>query len=706
MAKDRYRFFRIEAKELLDTLTQAGRALDGADDPQEVAQRLMRAAHTLKGAAGVVELAELSNNAHELEDLLAGVARGTAALTPEHLEALPRALDAISDGIANLPAPAESVADEPAPPVRTAQPTPPAKPARPVQPAQSVQLAQSVQPGKPAKPAAPRRAAVPPTPSVAFDLETVRVSVDTLDALVRSASSVRTQVRAMRRELSDAQLGHSTRGESATNGSTDASSTARAVRANAARADAALETLWQELHEIRLLPARVLAERLQAAAEQAARQLDKRIRFSTEGAECRVDARAINSLYPGLLHVVRNAVDHGIEAAAERAAAGKPEDGTIVLSFSPIAGGIRVACTDDGAGVDVAAVSRAGLDGGVLSDDEASALDMGGAVELIRGAGFTTHREVTAVSGRGVGMDVLSQAAAHLGADLRIESRAGAGTTVALSVPRSIASMAAIAVRVNGNTLWIPFASVRQVVSHEGAFVESPLGPSLLWAGETVPLLPLGVVSPSLVYRRIASEACLILVLGTREAPVGLLVDAIGSVEDIVVQPLPALTRTHGAILGAVFDPEGDPQLVLNPSVLPRKRGAFSDSAEGQKQRVTTVLVIDDSITTQMVEKSILEKAGYRVDLASSGEEALQMARLRPYDLFLCDVEMPGIDGFEFVETSRRDESLRDIPAVLVTTRDSDEDRRRGMSSGASGYLIKTELDEHKLLTLVRRLTA
>ena len=483
-------------------------------------------------------------------------------------------------------------------------------------------------------------------------------------------------------------------------------STTRAVRANAARADSALDTLWQELHEVRLLPARVLAERLRSAAEQAARQLDKRIRFDTDGVECRVDARAINSLYPGLLHVVRNAVDHGIEAAAERVAAGKPEEGTISLSFSPIAGGIRVACTDDGAGVDVAAVSRVGLADGVLSEEQASALDMGGAVELIRGAGFTTQGEVTAVSGRGVGMDVLSEAAAQLGAELRIESRAGAGTTVALSVPRSIASMAAIAVRINGNTLWVPFGSVRQVVRHEGAFVESPIGPSLLWAGETVPLLPLGVVSPSLVCGRPEGDACLILVAGTREAPVGLMVDEIGSVEDIVVQPLPGLTRTHSAILGVVFDPAGIPQLVLNPAALPRKHGGFATMVPGQEQQVTAVLVIDDSITTQMVEKNILEKAGYSVDLAGSAEEALQMAEVKAYDLFLCDVEMPGMNGFEFVEMSRKDEVLRDIPAVLVTTRNSDEDRRRGMNSGASGYLIKTELDEEMLLTLVRRLTA
>jgi two-component system chemotaxis sensor kinase CheA len=308
------------------------------------------------------------------------------------------------------------------------------------------------------------------------------------------------------------------------------------------------------------------------------------------------------------------------------------------------------------------------------------------------------------VSGRGIGLDVVRDVADRLGGDVTVRSEAGKGTTVELVVPLSLASVQALVVRASGATATIPLDAIRRTLRvAPGDIMRTAEGEFILDEGRCIPFAPLlrGVpMSPSPA--RGSQRSSAVVVQGqTGVAALG--VDRVLGTAAVVLRPLPDFVAATAVVAGASLDAEGDPQLVLDPDGL---------VAEAQRVRALAVetemspsiLVIDDSLTTRMLEQSILESAGYRVDLANSGEEALDKARQGHYALFLVDIEMPGMDGFTFIERARADPALRGTPSILVTSRSSPDDRRRGQEVGAQGYVCKSEFDQGELLERIRTL--
>jgi len=404
------------------------------------------------------------------------------------------------------------------------------------------------------------------------------------------------------------------------------------------------------------------------------------------------------------VQAVRNAVAHGIESEAERASAGKPPEGRVVLEVIRRGSRVSFACRDDGRGVDLEAVRRTAQRRGALPA-HAGELGAQETLRLLLRGGISTSGTVTTISGRGVGLDVVRDVVSRLGGEVDIRTEAGQGTTLELVVPVSLASLDAIVVEAGDQPFAIPVDAVRGTLRLlAGDVTRTQEGESIVLEGKVVPFAPLAR-SLRLATRDTGSRrawSAVVVESGGALAAVG--VDRLLGTENVVLRPLPPLARIDAAVAGASLDAEGNPQLVLDADGLLAATRRAGASAPAISRARAPILVIDDSMTTRMLEQSILESAGYEVELATSGEEALEKARQRRYSLFLVDVEMPGMDGFTFVERSRGEPSLAGTPAVLVTSRDSLDDRLRGEAAGARAYIVKGEFDQTELLARIRTL--
>jgi two-component system chemotaxis sensor kinase CheA len=457
---------------------------------------------------------------------------------------------------------------------------------------------------------------------------------------------------------------------------------------------------------LRLLPASVLFASLERGARDAAQATERGIEFESAGGETRLHAHVLAALRDALLHVVRNAVAHGIEPEAERRAAGKPPLGRIELRVEQRGRRVTFACRDDGRGIDVDAVRRAAVRRGLLSAAQVESPRMDEAIRLILNERLTTTPTVTEVAGRGIGLDVVRETTARLGGELDVRSEPGRGTTIEISVPVSLSSTAALVVDVGGNAASIPLVAVRRTIRVTDAEVaRSTDGESIVCAGAVIPFLRLDrVLRAATSASRDRGPWSAVLVQGGAGVA-AVAVDRLLGIGNVVVRPLPSLVEADPVVAGATLDGAGNPQPVLDPDGL--VAAAHAGPCRGAAPRPPTrrrVLVVDDSLTTRMLEQAILESAGYDVDLATSAEDALAQARERPYDLFLVDVEMPGMDGFEFVACTRADPAFRDIPSILVTSRGSPEDRSRGTQVGARAYIVKSEFNQSHLLQTIRGL--
>lgn len=684
MAKDPYRYFRVEARELLEGLIQGVLEMERGVPSPELVARLLRLAHTLKGAARVVKQPGIAELAHAIEGVLGSLRESSTPLTKTQGSELFRSLDEAASRVRAL--------------------------------------------GPAAVPASPNddRASVNET------LETLRVEMQELDSLLRGVTEAGVQVGAVRRGLSgldqlrelaallSAQLALRTHENGA--GAVSALTRARPIAddlraaidrvqrgsyADIERVDGEVSELRDLAQRLRLVPAHTVFSALDRSVRDAAQALDKRVDFETSGGEVRLDANVLVSLKDALMHIVRNAVAHGIETEAERVAAGKPAAARVHLEVERRGSRVSISCEDDGRGINVEAARKAAVTRGILPAADARSLSEEGVIALLSRGGLSTSTDVTELSGRGIGLDVARAAAARLKGELTIRSSPGRGVTVELQVPVSIASLQGLVVETGGQLAAIPLDSVKETLRvRQSDIAQSSDQSSILSEGKVIPFLPLdrALKRKGATLNRSAWSA-VVVEAGQRRLAVG--VDRLVGTSSIVMRALPDVVQAAPVVSGASLDSEGNPQLVLDPvglvAAADEIRGLVSDSPAA---RPAPILIIDDSLTTRMLEQSIFESAGYDVELAVSAEDGIAKARERRYSLFVVDVEMPGMDGFEFVARTRAEPLLRDVPAILVTSRNSAEDRRRGEQAGARAYVVKGEFDQGALLRTIRELTA
>jgi two-component system chemotaxis sensor kinase CheA len=641
MGKDPYKYFRIEARELLEGLSQGILQIDRGDVAPDVVTRLLRLAHTLKGAARVVRQPAIAELAHAAEDILVRHRESGEPLSRQHVGELLGLVDRITALVDALDVAGDEVK-------------------------------------------APRRAGADEP------IETMRVDVHEMDAMLRSVTEARARLAALRSTIDGM---HDLR-EGAT------------LRAEIDRVESELTEIHGAAHRLRLIPAHTIFPSLDRAAYDAAQALDVRVEVVSVGGDIRLDASVLMSLRDALMHVVRNAVSHGIEAPSERQAAGKASAGRVQLNIERRGSRVAFVCHDDGRGIDLEAVRRAAVARGLVTADDARSLTDDRVIELLYGGGLTTSARVTELSGRGIGLDVVRATTARLKGTMSIRSRAGRGTTVEIHVPISIAGLPGLVVEAGGARAAIPLDAVRRALrENAGELVRSADGDAIVVDGAAIPFLRLDRALRRDAPNDRRSWSVLVIEYENRKAAVA--VDRLLDPADMVVHPLPEAIDADPIVAGAFLDGEGRPILVLSPEGLVASAGTGrAEIVDAAPPARAPILVVDDSLTTRMLEQSILESAGYEVELAVSAEDALAKARARRYSLFIVDVEMPGMSGVEFVAETRADATLREIPAILVTSRGAPEDRKRGEQAGARGYIVKSEFDQRKLLQTIRALIA
>lgn len=477
------------------------------------------------------------------------------------------------------------------------------------------------------------------------------------------------------------------------------------------RSSRLLRELRSSVGRTRMLSLARLLERFQRYAERSAVEADKQVRLEVSGGGAEVDAAIVERLADPLLHLVNNALAHGIETVAERRTTGKPEQGTIALRSAVRGSFVEIEVEDDGRGIDPDALRRRAVELGRWSQREAADRTDVEARALIFERGFSTAERLSDDAGRGIGMDVVRSTLGQLHGEIRIESLPGQGTRFILRVPATLVVSTALRLRVGDEMLLLPTVSVRRVRDSEAT--PSTHRDGAEWIpidGEEIQLIRLGDrLGLTSDPRRLGQPLAIVQVPGRTLA---LAADELIGIEMVVVRELGGFLAGLVGFVGAAFNPDGSLVLVLDPAQLaetaPSRQSSSArvpaDRAEGIATR-PRVLLVDDSISVRKVLARQLIAAGYEVITAQDGEQALVEMREKPPVALITDLEMPRLNGFELIEMVRRRPATRNLPAIVITTRTGAKHRELADRVGATAYLRKP-VDRAALLATLAEVTA
>ena len=478
---------------------------------------------------------------------------------------------------------------------------------------------------------------------------------------------------------------------------------ARALREDQRALARAAEPLELEILRLRMDPFRELGEYLERLARDLSFAESKPVDFSIEGGEIELDRGVLERLKAPLAHLLRNAIDHGIEPPGERRGYGKPERGRVAIRVTLRGEVVQIEIEDDGRGLDLGAIRRqAGAAAAGLSDRDL--------VRLIFGHGFSTAKAVTEISGRGVGLDVVKTELEAINGRVDVESEPRRGARFVLELPPTLSRSRVLFVNAGGERFALPCTSIESLLRVEAKALRILEGkPAVLVQGTPLPVVMLarilGLGAPSL-----DPEARLpLVVLSVRGRRVAVGVDELIAQDDVLLKPLGRRLRRVRGVSSAIILPDGQLCLVLNPQELlaaalelPEAPGFLQAAQQAPTRR--RLLLADDSLTTRTLERNILESAGYEVMTASDGRAALELLEKHGADLVLSDVEMPEMDGLGLVSAIRASARFRATPVILLTALDAPDHRQRGLDAGADAYLVKGAFDQSRLLETIRQL--
>lgn len=455
---------------------------------------------------------------------------------------------------------------------------------------------------------------------------------------------------------------------------------------------------------LQLQPLRPYLLHLARYARELGRSLGRSVEVQVEGEETRLDRRIARELEESLLHLVRNAVDHGLETRAQRTKRDKPAEGRLRLAAEAQAGRVRLTISDDGAGIDPAGVVRQAVRAGLVESGAADSLTREEVFRLLFSPGFSTRRRVSEISGRGVGLDVVASAVNRVGGEVFLSSEPGQGTTVVVEVPVARRGEEVLLVRVGKTRLALPSAPIREVVRIDAADVRERDGRSYAQFGERL----LAFVPLARLFGQPVPESQLLLVGRVSGQPLAVAVDEVEGEEEVLVRPMTRSAGVGQALDGMALVASGEPIAVLSPAVLAKrellKSGRPVAPVEEVQARVR-VLLVDDSLVTREMERRLLEDAGFEVTAAADADEGLNRLGEGEFDCLVTDIEMPGMNGYELTRHLRNIPQFAHLPIIVVSTRERPEDRLEGLQAGADAYLTKQALDAGELVDLVRRLS-
>ncbi len=475
-----------------------------------------------------------------------------------------------------------------------------------------------------------------------------------------------------------------------------------------------IDELEQEIKRVRMLPLATITGTFGRMIRDLAKESGKEAVLQIVGGETELDKRVLEQIKDPLIHLLRNAVDHGIETPQRRLASGKPRAGTITLTAEQLGKDVVICVSDDGAGLDLEAIRetvkrRGGADVQGLSEEDLK--------EVIFNAGISTSPIITDISGRGVGLDVVRRNVEALHGRIDVDSELGEGTHFTLTLPLTLTSSRGLLVGVSDQIFAIPHNTIERIMLVKPQDVASLEGhDAIIYNGRPLTLVQLSHILGLPPADGAQEKGHIpVVILAAAERRMAFAVDTLSGEQEVVIKSLGKQLSRVGGIAGATVMGSGEVVLILNVADLIKLglRGdrrsvlaALTQAAPSEKRQAQRrVLVVDDSITTRTLEKNILEAAGYDVQLATDGQEALNaIATGGLPDLVVSDVVMPRLDGFGLTKRIREDPRLADLPVILVTSLDSPEDKARGIEVGADAYITKSSFDQNNLLETIEQL--
>ncbi|MBX6369451.1 MAG: hybrid sensor histidine kinase/response regulator [Rhodospirillales bacterium] len=707
--------FVAELDERLRTLEQGLLALERAprgEEREAILLELFRAAHSLKGAAWSVGIEPIERVCHWLEDVFAMVRDGRRQLDASLFELLLACVDAIRESGARLRRGEDAGGNVRAllPRLQTALAVPVEEPAPAMPASESPAPERTMRDGMVRLDAARLDALLAGSGELFVARRRLEVRRDEAGRLLERVRQTRLQLRAAGRHS-----GTSAGNMQLTKSPDPAAEQLRELdrqldrfiagfASDQAAIDRAAETLDAAIRTARMLPFSEACHGLERMVRDMSRIGRKQIRLAISGEDVELDRSVIEALKDPLMHLVRNAADHGIESADIRRAAGKSIAGTIQVSATLHGQGVMIAVEDDGRGLDYAAIRAAARLRDLPEGDDAQLS------RYIFRPGFSTLRAPSEVSGRGIGLDAVRSSVEAVRGTVDVTSEPGRGTRFTMRLPLTVTTIRALLVGIGSDILAIDTSNVVGLARIAPADVRVVRGrETAIISNSPVPLISLaralGRVEPVPALARLP-----VVVAARGERRVGFIVDSLLGEQQILVRRLGPRLAGVRKVSGATILPTGRLALIVNASELIDSALAMTNGRPVTELATTRpasrrrILLAEDSLTTRALEKSILEGAGYEVIAAADGLEAWQVLLRQGADLVVSDIEMPRMDGFALTEAIRASEKFRDLPVILVTGRDAEPERARGLAAGANRYLVKSAFDQQTLLEAVASL--
>lgn len=703
--------FVEEARDRIERLATFVPQMDGDGESKVEVKREL---HTLKGAGRMLQIAPLAELCHAAEEVLHAAPPGMIPLLTRVVDELSGMVDAVSRGadperdadlldvLLRASAPPDPLVAEALPAGGNGSSPEPAASAAPVEPAP---VPSASAPAKPASPA-----------SLGAD---IRVDTASLDAVAERATQVRIMALAGRQvveriyelaRLAEEGLHEPQPTQVLAVLSTMLRRVAVELEGGQRRLIRSSEEQLEKMLALQLQPLRGSLLSLARHARELARALGREVEVELEGEDTRLDRRIARELDEALIHLVRNSVDHGIEPPDAREHQGKTRAGRLQIRASAEGPKVRLVIADDGRGIDFDAVLKRAVSVGLV--DAASAERMGKpeALRLLFAPGFSTRKQITDISGRGIGLDVVANVVNRVGGEVFLDSEPGRGTTFRVEVPVARRGENVMLLRVGQLRLGLPSAVARRatrlapdsVIERDGRTF-AVLSEGQNGGQRLVPFVPL-----ARLYGQPAEEHQLLIEGMASGQPLALAVDDVEAEQEVLVRPITRKVATDRLLEGVALLASGEPVGVLSPAVLAQREYLRSMPSAHEKVvalRRVRILLVDDSLVTREMERRLLEDAGFHVSAASDAQEALALLGEEPFDCVVTDIEMPGMDGFELTAHLRGMEHFAQLPIIVVSTRDRPDDRLRGLKVGADAYLTKQSLDAGELVDLVRRLS-
>lgn len=767
--------FRVELENNTRML-ETGLVTAERDQTPERIEPLMRAAHSIKGAARIVGLNTAVTLAHAMEDVLSAAQTGKRPLTSAAVDRLLKGNDFFASlsrlDIQNLPAALErgtheisllagelrnflSSLGETAPPPAAAASAEEQAAGAPE--TQDTDISPTPRPKEPESQKPPQAAVlenvcpVPQTTPPAIrsrrtsdqrDKGLVRVRSENMNRLMAlageclvQAQSVKTVYqsllglkkeifeieKSLREFLERQEAGEPDEGkedlQQTLSGAIAAQQTVFRETVRFERFSRRLEhlahRLYNEVISSRMVPFSDGLHGFPRLVRDLARETGKQIRLEIAGAATPVDRDILERLEAPLSHLIRNAIDHGMETPGERKAAGKPAEGTLVLEARHVAGMLNISLTDDGRGINPEDVRNKVVEKGYISPDMAGSLSRAELFEFLFLPGFSTARKVTEISGRGVGLDVVFNMAHEVGGTARVDADTGLGARFHLLLPLTLSVIRTLLLSIAGEAYALPLSRIDRVLSLTPADIrEIEDRPYCTLDGEHVGILDARQLF-GLPQDSTFPAGFSVVIISDRLNRYGLAVDRVIGEENLVVRPLDSrLGKIPNISAGAILD-DGSPVVIFDVDDLVRsihqllttgKLQKIGRGREALKTGKKRVLVVDDSLTVREVERRLLENAGYEVATAIDGADGWNKLTSHSFDLLVSDVDMPRMNGIELIRAVKADPQLRDTPVMIVSYKDREEDRLRGLEAGANYYLTKSSFHDESLLDAVRDL--